>query len=310
MKSPHIAIIVLHYKNLEDSMKCLRSLEKLTYEKRSVFVVNNDNQNHLEQLASSFPFIEPIQNDLNLGFAGGNNAGIKKALEDSRVDAVLLVNNDTELEPDALESMAAEHADMVAPRMMQMDDKNKVDNLGITLYASGLPFNRRTEKEKLLCPSAGCALYSRKLLEDIGMFDERFFAYAEDLDLGLRARLAGYRAAYAPSALVYHKGSATTAKLSEFAVFHTYRNLIWVYWKNIPLLALLWQLPIFCLGWLGLWAGYALKGRPLIIPKAFLSGYVRFLSFTKDRMRVQKKVIVSHKEILSWFTPSLFPRKK
>jgi len=309
MKQPHIAIIVLHYKNLEDTRLCLKSLKNLTYQNHSIYLVNNDDAEHLEILKIEYPFIIPIQNDSNLGFAAGNNIGIKKALLDARVGAVVMLNNDTEVRQDFLEPMVQKNANMVAPRMMQYDDRNAIDNLGVTVYASGLPFNRTSEQEKLFCPSAGCALYSRELLEKVGLFDERFFAYCEDLDLGFRARLAGFKTAYAPDAVVYHKGSASTGKLSTFSVRQTYRNLVWVLWKDMPFFALLWQLPLICIGWLGLWAGYALAGRPLIIPRAFLEGYVWIMSFTKARHPIQSKRVATTQTVLSWFTPGLFPKK-
>ncbi|MDP1709469.1 MAG: glycosyltransferase family 2 protein [Candidatus Komeilibacteria bacterium] len=311
---PYIAIIVLHYKNLSDTRECLQSLQKIDYPAFSVIVVNNDAPNHGQILKKEFgDFITLIQNKENLGFSEGNNIGIRSALADKSIDAVFLLNNDTVIDPNILRAVAAMDGDMIAVRMMQFDNRDAIDNLGIELMAwSGLPFNRRDDKAKLFCPCGGAAFYSRKLLEVIAtkgwFFDPLFYAYAEDLDLGFRARLAGFSALYTPEAAVYHKGSAATAKMSDFAVYHTYRNLIWTHFKNTPLLLLLWQLPCLAIGWIFLFCLYTAKGQGLTIWRAFFDGIVGLRLFLPRRAAIQKKYQVSSRTILSWFAPGLFPK--
>ena len=292
MKSPRIAIIILHYKNLADTRACLRSLRKIDYPLSnlpltkgetqrgfSVIVVNNDASDHAQTFQDEFgDFIEIIQNENNLGFAEGNNVGIRQALKDQKTNAILLLNNDTVVEPDFLSAIVKSDAGMVAPRMMRYDERNKIDNLGIVLMSSGLAFNRSDENQKLFCPCGACALYSRKLLETIVIarrgtsrsndsyyFDPSYFAYCGDLDLGWRARNAGFKPAYAKDAIVFHKGSASTNKLSDFAVYHTYRNLLWTQFKNFPAPLLLWQSPWLGVGWFFIISLYFFKGRPSII---------------------------------------------
>lgn len=151
---------------------------------------------------------------------------------------------------------------MVQAKMLKMDDPQQIDCLGIELMMSGLTFNIKSPNKILFCPSAGAALYSRKLLEScreekqvsIGFesrivydyFDSSFFAYAEDFDLGFRARLLGFQATLSPQAICWHKGSATTGTMSDFAVYHTYRNLIFALYKNLPT-KLWWEYGIFIL---------------------------------------------------------------
>lgn len=326
MKPPHIAIIILHYKNLADTRECLQSLQKIDYPAHSVTVVNNDSAAHGQSIQDEFgDFITLIQNKENLGFAEGGDVGIRHALADKKTDAVLLLNNDTAVEPNFLQEMAScltNHADMVAPRIMDCGDHNKIDNLGIVLMSSGLPFNRLDERQPLFCPSGGCALYSRKMLEAVKtcspsftkegaggwFFDPLFYAYVEDLDLGFRARILGFKANYAPKAIIYHKGSAATSKLSDFALYHTYRNLLWAQFKNFPALLLLWQSPWLGAGWFFIFALYFFKGRPKVIIKAFWDGMMGLRFFLNRRGQVQQNRKATQKEILSWFAPGLFPR--
>ncbi len=320
MKSPRLAIIILHYKNLSDTRACLQSLRKIDYPNCSVILVNNDSPDHGRALADEFgDFISLIQNKENLGFAAGNNAGIAAGLADKSVDAVLILNNDTTVEPNFLSEMVQTLTlpspskgegiiGMIAPRMLQFNDKNKIDNLGLVLMASGLPFNRHDENEKLFCPSGGAALYKRKLLETVGLFDPLFFAYCEDIDLGWRARNAGFACGYAAKAVVYHKGSAASSKMSDLAVYSTYRNLIWTQFKNLPLSLLLWQAPWLAAGWLFLFALYTAKGRPGVICKAFFDGLLGLRFIINRRREAQKLRAASNKTILSWFARGLFPR--
>ena len=244
--------------------------------------------------------------------------GIRVALADKRTDAVLLLNNDTVANENLVSEIARIDAEMVAPRMMQYHEKEKIDNLGIVLMSSGLPFNRTNQNQKLFCPSAGCALYSRKLLEtvaiknrhstDIYYFDQLYFAYAEDLDLGWRARNAGFSADYAEKAIVYHKGSAIHGKLSDFAVYNTYRNLVWTQFKNFSFTLLLWQSPWLFAGWVCLFFYYLIKGRGWIIIKAWIDALTNILLEFEKRKIYQKQKTEPNKKILQMFQTGLFPK--
>ena len=352
MNAPHIAIIVLHYKNLADTRACLRSLANVGYPRYSIILVNNDAPAHAKALKEEFPNVTLIQNQSNVGFAEGNNIGIRAALKDDQTDAVLILNNDTEVEPDFLSEMAKQlpppvfrrgsgGGDMIAATMMQDNDRDKVDNLGVVMMKNGLPFNRFDENQKLFCPSAGCALYSRKLLEairitpviarertrdrgnpvnneiatppkaardDIWYFDRTYFAYAEDVDLGFRARLLGFEPGYAENAVVYHKGSASSSKLSDLAVYNTYRNLIWTQYKNYPLTLFLRHLFWLVLGWQLIFFGYLFKGRPLVVIKAIFDGVAGLSAMKQKRNEIQKKRVADARAIRSWFERGLFPK--
>ena len=118
----------------------------------------------------------------------------------------------------------------------------------------------------------------------------------------------GFKASYAADAIVYHKGSAATSKLSDFAVYQTYRNLLWTQIKNFPLALLLWQSPWLALGFLVIFIHYITKGRPLIILRAIIAGELGMLPILKKRRLIQKRRTATNKQILSWFETGLFPK--
>lgn len=180
----------------------------------------------------------------NRGFTGGNNIGMRYALRRG-AQWIFLVNNDAVVEPDALSELirvasAAPDIGMVAPTVLTYANPAAVDRLGIVLTKGGLPYERRSAEDgPLLCPDGCAALYSRSLLDAVESegqyFDEDFFAYGEDVDLGIRARREGFRAALAERGIVYHKGGASLGGMeSAESLYLRHRNLIWIIVKNFP----------------------------------------------------------------------------
>lgn len=180
----------------------------------------------------------------NLGFAGGNNAGIRIA----RGKYVILLNNDTAVDPGwlaALAEAARRHPDagMFTPKILNYYRRDEIDNTGLVIYPDGLARGRhRLEKDdgrfdeegEALVPSGCAGVYRKEMLDGIGLLDDTFFAYGEDVDLGLRARWAGWTCWYIPRAVVYHKYSATTGAYSPRKAFLVERNRIWILFKNFP----------------------------------------------------------------------------
>jgi GT2 family glycosyltransferase len=214
---------------------------------RIVVVDNGSEEDDLIRLRQERERVTLLENKQNLGFSGGMNTGIRYALQDPEVAFVLVLNNDTTVEPDSLTMMMdtalRKRVDMVSPRILAYTDREAVDRLGIVVSAALLGFDmKRWEGREPFCPSGCCALYSRRVLEDIRLddeyFDEDFFAYCEDVDLGIRAVLLGYRAALAPEAVVYHKGSVSAFAESSFSVHQVHRNTIWYLVKSVPATAL------------------------------------------------------------------------
>lgn len=206
----------------------------------------------------------------NLGFGGGNNLAIREA----RGDYLLLLNSDAVATPGfAREMVAAAEADprvgMVAAKVLDHAQRDVLDTVGHLLYPDGLNRGRgRLERDQgqydacrtALFPSGAAALYRRRMLDEVGLFDESFFLYGEDADLGLRGRLAGWECALAPRAVAYHRYSHTTGAYSSLKAFFVERNRVWVLVKLFPL-ALVLASPLFTLARLALQTWGALTGR-------------------------------------------------
>lgn len=241
---PRVAVVVLNWNGGQDTVQCLRSLQAVTYPNVEIIVVDNGSAPAdvaaLRQWTSRVTLIE---NQANLGFSGGNNVAIRRALSDPRTEYVLVLNNDVLVEPDFLghmiETAVRRDAGMVSPVVISLADRKTVDRLGIVISAALLGYDmKRWEGQDPFCPSGCCALYSRQLLMAVELdgeyFDEDFFAYVEDVDLGMRAVVRGFRGALARQATVYHKGSASTYIQSPFSQYHGHRNTIWYLAKSVP----------------------------------------------------------------------------
>ena len=207
---------------------------RVTYE--VIFVDNASVDGSADAVAREFPWVRVIRNATNRGYAGGNNDGIRAA----RGDFVLLLNNDTVLHKGFLKAMLAPMRDaavgMVAAKTLLMD--GSIDTLGHKVYGCGLAWDVRREEEAdlVLSPCGVAVLYRKTVLDTLpgGLLDEDFHLYSEDLDLGLRIRLAGYTMAYASDAVLDHIHGASSKKVRNRAIFYGRRNELWVVVKDWP----------------------------------------------------------------------------
>lgn len=311
---PRVAVIVLNWNRWRDTVACLESLQKITYPNVRITLVDNgsdaDDVMHLRAWANT---VKMLRNNQNLGFAGGNNTGIRDALQDPATSYVLILNNDTVVEPEFLTEMVqaarAQHADMISPRVLGFSDRHTVDRFGIVLTRALLGYDMKLwEGRDPFCPSGCCALYSRRLLEDVRVgeeyFDEDFFCYSEDVDLGIRAVLLGYHAAAAHDAIVYHKASASTSPESAFSLYHGHRNTIWYLAKSAPGSALLRHGLWIFLGQLLPVISNIFRGRGLLILRAKAAG-VRGM----PRMLSKRRLAYEGRKLYpSMLEASLYPR--
>lgn len=252
---PLVSAIVVNWNGLACVDACLTSLLSQTWPALEVIVVDNGSRDgSLELLRSRYGSrITLIESPVNLGFAGGNNLGIRAA----KGAYVALLNNDAVAEADWVRALVrAAEADpavgMCASKILVLDAHGLIDSAGLLLSADGIGRGRgRLEPdgdayargEDALVPSGCAALYRRAMLDEIGLFDEDFFAYCEDADLGLRGRLAGWRCRYAPDAIVHHAYSRSSAPYSTFKAFHVERNRCFVLLKCFPFGAIVTSLP-------------------------------------------------------------------
>jgi GT2 family glycosyltransferase len=244
---PRFSVIILNWNGRHHLEECLESVQGQRFRDFETIVVDNGSTDGSQTWVKGRWGEEVALVELpeNLGFSGGNNAGIRA----SRGRFVVLLNNDTAVDPgwlDALQQAAVRHpeAGMFTPKILNYYRRGEVDSTGLVIYPDGLARGRhRLEADdgrfdmegEALCPSGCAGVYSRDMMDRIGLLDESFFAYGEDVDLGLRARWAGYTCFYVPEAVVYHRYSATTGEYSPLKVFLVERNRIWILVKNFPL---------------------------------------------------------------------------
>jgi GT2 family glycosyltransferase len=257
-----VAVIIVNWNGLQYLPACLLSLTRQNYPDFQIVVVDNGStDDSIVYLEQRYPTVHIIRNQSNLGFAAACNQGILAT--DTKY--VALLNNDTIVHPEWLRAMIEEMNDptvgMCACRMLSMRDHRMVDSTGIAVdrlgfawgIAGGLPDDplHYPKPDQLLGPSGGAGLYRRYMLEDIGLFDESFFAYLEDVDLAWRAQWAGWQCQFAPNAIVFHVHSATATRIPHLKSRLLARNRIWMIIKNYPTCLLLTYLPLLILSEIG-----------------------------------------------------------
>ncbi len=249
--APLFTVIILNWNGRRHLEECLSSIHLQTFRDFETIVVDNGSKDGSvdwvnERWAES---VSTVGLPSNLGFAGGNNAGIQLA----RGRYVILLNNDTAVDPGWLAAMGdavRRHPDagMFTPKILNYYRRDEIDNTGHLIYPDGMARGRyRLEKDDgrfdvegdALSPSGCAGCYSMRMLDEIGLLDDAFFAYGEDVDLGLRGRWAGYACIYVPTAVVYHKYSATTGTYSPQKAFLAERNRLWLLFKNFPVVDIL-----------------------------------------------------------------------
>jgi GT2 family glycosyltransferase len=256
---PTVAAIILNWNGRDHLAACLPSLFAQTYRNFEVIVVDNGSTDGSQDwLRAHYPQVRLIENPTNRGFAAANN----QAIRTTQAEYIVLLNNDTIADPgwlaalvDAAESDPA--IGMVAAKMLLASSPGIIDSAGIAIDRAGIAWGREGGRPdqpatngapvEVFGASGGAVLYRRALLNDIGLFDEAFFAYLEDVDLAWRAQWAGWRALYAPSAVVWHHHSATGNRIPHFKSRLLGRNKVWLLAKNYPFPPILWYLPLILL---------------------------------------------------------------
>jgi len=267
-----VSAIVLNYNGRGCVIGAVQSLLDQDLQDVEVIVVDNASSDGSDaELAATFPGrVRLLRCERNLGFGAGNNVGLRVA----RGRHLVLLNNDAVAAPGFLrELVAAAESDarvgMVAARVLEFARRDVIDSVGHLLYPDGLNRGRgRLEKDEgqyALCrtalfPSGAAALYCRRMLDDVGLFDEGFFLYGDDAELGLRGRLAGWTCALAPQAVAYHRYSHSAGAYSSLKAFYVERNRVLVLLGLFPLRLVLLS-PAHTLLRLGLQAWGALRGR-------------------------------------------------
>lgn len=246
---PKVAIILLNWNQKKDTIDCLESLRKLNYANYEIIVVDQDSGDGTQDIIRArFPNVILIENRENVGFAEGNNIGIRKAFE-GNTDYIFLLNNDTVVDIDILRNLielaeTGPEIGLVGAKIFYFDVPDKIWFAGGKMdWIRGLTVNLGAEQEdgpeydqiKETDFISGCAfLIKRNVIEKIGLLDKRYFIYFEEVDWCLSARRGGYKIFFCPGAKVWHKVSSSLGTASLTTRYYFSRNRALFIWKNWP----------------------------------------------------------------------------
>lgn len=243
---PEFSIVIPNWNGKKFLQVCFDAIATQTFtgEVETILVDNASEDDSVAYTQKQYPWVRVLQLDKNYGFAGGVNRGIEAA----KGKIIILLNNDTEVAPgwlQALYNAAGKYpeAGFFASKMMDFKERDIIDACGDGMTLSGTAFKigmgekdgpKYQEDRFVFGACAGASAYRREFFEKVGLFDEDFFAYLEDIDLDLRAQLQGIQCLFVADALVYHIGSATSGTASPFLHKMVIKNHAHLIYKNYP----------------------------------------------------------------------------
>lgn len=278
--------------------QCIRHLQAQTVQPHQVLLIDNASTDGSLAQLPSWHLLTILRMDSNLGFAVANNHAIAQC----QTEYVVLLNPDAFAAPDWLEQLltaARAHPEAASFGSRQLCDENpaQLDGIGDCYHLSGMAWRKghgQTQQahhlveQDIFAPCAAAALYRRSAFEKVGGFDESYFCYMEDVDLGFRLRLAGHTARYVPTAVVRHVGSATSGgQHSDFAVFHGHRNMVWTYVKNMPSVLFWVFLPVHLAANLAACVVFGARGQGKMILRAKWEAIQGFADVWRKRRSTQ-----------------------
>lgn len=309
-----VTIIIVNFNGQRYLERCLTSALALTYPSFEVILVDNGSSDGSVALVrEKFPSVQVIEAGQNLGFAKGNNVGIQA----TDAPLVATLNNDTWVEPDWLSQLVEvmesdPNIGTCASKMLFAHQPEIINSAGVCVDPVGIAWDRlggapetedTAEPMDVFAACAGAALYRRAMLDDVGLFDEDFFIYLEDVDLSWRSQLMGWRTVYVPQARIYHVHSGTTREASPFKNYHLARNKVWMVIKNYPGPQFWLYLPLILLYDLGS-VPYSLivRGETAAL-RGRLAAFRRLHEVWRKRRAIQGRRRVAFKDLQTALSP-------
>lgn len=243
-----VSVIIPNYNGEEHLRECLDSLKNQSFNNFDIIIVdNNSSDKSVDIIEIEYVYVKLIKMETNTGFSKAVNAGIKYALNKKNTEYFVLLNNDIKCDKDFIKELINGFINpdtgSVASKMLNFYNTEIIDDAGDFINKRGLP-TARGHKEKdspafnrkkyIFSACAGAAAYRREVFEIIGLFDEDFFAYYEDIDFSFRMQFAGYKCYYNPKAFCYHKRGATFSSRGELTTMLCEKNLVALRLKNYP----------------------------------------------------------------------------
>ena len=293
----NISVIITNWNGKRFLDECLGRLAEQTLPSDGVLLVDNGSTDgSVAYVRERFPEVKVIALSENRGFAGGNNVGIRAV----QSKYVALLNNDARPEPQWLEVLvhaleAHPEVGFCASKMLRADDPRVIDTAGDLFYNYGVGGKRGMDQadgpefsrtEYVFGACAGAAIYRRVMLEDIGLFDEDFFLYGEDIDLSFRAQLRGYRCLFVPQARVHHQVAATAGRDSHLSVYYSLRNMFYTLVKDLPTSLLLHHFGSILL--------YFLVGDLVYVSTGYAKAVIRA---RRDNLKLVRKMLAKRQQI-------------
>lgn len=317
--TPKIAVIVVNWNGIEDLPSCLSSLQLQTTSAEIIVVDNGSVDGSVEFMTDKFPEITLLPQSKNYGFTGGVNIGMEYALKNN-FDYITLFNNDAIADKHwiqyLLQALEAKPEAGIATCTLTTIDKSHLDSTGDIYTSWGLPYPRGrnepygTQYDKdtvIFGASGGASLYRASMLREIGMMDDKYFAYYEDIDISFRAQLTGWKVVFAPKAIAYHKIGGTSGKIKGFTTYQTMKNLPMVLWKNVPSGLLPTVIPRFMLAYTLFFGRAITDGRGIPALKGLLVFIKNIPHIIGHRRAIQRNKKVSNEYIWSILTHDLPP---
>lgn len=314
-----VTVVIVNWNGGDLLAQCVRHLQAQTVLPSQVLLVDNaSSDDSLEQLPV-WDRLVILRMSRNLGFAAGNNHAVAQC----NTEYVALLNPDAFASPDWLEQLLAAakaHPQSAAfgSRQLCNEDPNRLDGIGDCYHWSGMAWRaghgqiqhaRHLVEREIFAPCAAAALYRRATFVAAGGFDESYFCYMEDVDLGFRLRLAGHTARYAPAAVVRHVGSATSGgRHSDFSVFHGHRNMVWTFVKNMPGILFWALLPLHIGANFAALAYFGLRGQSKVIARAKWHALMGLRGAWKRRSEIQRRRTAPVLDIYRVLNKRFWPR--
>jgi GT2 family glycosyltransferase len=234
--NPKVGVVILNYKVKDKTLACIKSVQDSDYKHIDIIVVDNNSQDGLDNEIKTVKGVEYIQTGNNLGYTGGNNRGIKKALQKD-VDYIFVINPDAQIDEWAIsflvDAMQNEEIGIAGPKIL-FDDKKTIWYAGGKMDLQNVLGSHRgvdeedhgqyDAEEETQYVTGAAMMVRREVFETIGIFDDRYFMYYEDSDLCMRAQKAGFKTMYIPSAVVYHENAKSSGLGSPLQDYFITRN--------------------------------------------------------------------------------------
>jgi len=315
-------VIIVNWNGQRFLHRGLTALMGQTTKPHEIILVDNASTDDSVSIVRQFPAVRLIALDRNAGFARANNLAIEAAAAES--EWIVLLNPDAYAEPGWLQELIAAARrnpgyDVFGSKLLNAADRSLLDGIGDAYHLSGLVWRRghgvpdghgAQQEQEVFSPCAAAAMYRRSALQKVGGFDEDYFCYVEDVDLGFRLRLAGYRCLYVPKSVALHVGSGTTgSQHSDFAVYHGHRNLVWTFVKDMPGILLWLLLPIHLLMNILTVCVFVLRGQGRVIFKAKRDALSGLPAIWRKRTQIQTRRAVLPRVIWQLLDKSFFKHR-